>query len=96
MKIGSVAHKGLRRFIERDDQVGLPAAFIERIRNIVSFLQDMEDVEELRGVPSWKVHQFAGDRKGTWSLTVKGKWRIMFQVDETENQIVGLNNEEYH
>jgi hypothetical protein len=27
--------------------------------------------------------------------TVTGKWRIMFQVDETENEIVGLNNEEY-
>ena len=96
MKIRSVAHRGLRRFIERDDRAGLPAAFVERIRNIISFLQDMESVEELRDLPSWKPHQLTGDRKGTWSLSVTRNWRITFRVDETENEIVSLDYEDYH
>lgn len=96
MKIGSVRHKGLRRFIERDDSSGLPAAFIEKIRNILSFLQDMEQVDELQAIPSWRAHLLTGDRKGCWSLTVSRNWRITFRVDEVELEIVELDYEDYH
>jgi len=51
---------------------------IERVRNIVTFLQEMEDVQELRDLPGWKPHPLTGDRKGTWSLTVTRNWRITF------------------
>ena len=54
----------------------------------------MEREEELRTVPSWKAHQLAGDRKGTWSLFVTKNWRITLRVDQTE--IVDLNYEDYH
>jgi proteic killer suppression protein len=43
MNIRKVNHKGLRRFVEFDDAAGLPAEHIEKIRNIVSFLQEMSD-----------------------------------------------------
>ena len=96
MKIGSVRHKGLRRFIEKDDPSSLPAAFIEKIRNILSFLQDMERVDELQAIPSWHAHQLTGDRKGLWSLTVSRNWRITFRIDEVELEIVDLDYEDYH
>jgi hypothetical protein len=51
-----VIHRGLRRFIERDDASGVPAALVPKVRNIVSFLQDMGHESELRTVPSWKAH----------------------------------------
>ncbi len=92
----AAVHRGLRRLIERDDPAGLPAAFVERIRNIVSFLQDMEGVEELRDLPNWRPHQLTGDRRDTWSIAVTRNWRITFRVDETENAIVSLNYEDYH
>lgn len=96
MKIRNVAHKGLRRFVERDDASGLPAAFVEKIRNILTFLQDMGDVEELKDVPSWRAHLMTGDRKGTWSLTVTRNWRITFRIDAEERAIVDLDYEDYH
>ena len=96
MKIRNVVHKGLRRFIERNDSSGLPAAFVEKIRNIVSFLQDMDDAEDVQSIPSWKAHQLTGDRKGTWSLTVTRNWRITFKIDTTEREIVDLDYEDYH
>jgi proteic killer suppression protein len=96
MKIGSVRHKGLRRFIEKDDPSGLPAAFVEKIRNILSFLQDMERISELQTIPSWRAHQLTGDRKGLWSLTVSRNWRITFRFDEVELEIVDLDYEDYH
>jgi toxin HigB-1 len=96
MKIRNVAHKGLRRFIERDDASGLPAGFVEKIRNIVSFLQDMESPTELRSIPAWKAHQLGGDRKGTWSLSVTRNWRITLQIDPKEGEIIDLDYEDYH
>ncbi len=96
MIIRSVSHRGLRRFIERDDLSGLPPASIERIRNILSFLQEMGDESELRSVPGWRAHRLTGDRAGSWSLTVTRNWRISFSVDPGDREIVDLNFEDYH
>lgn len=96
MKIRNVVHRGLRRFMERNDPSGLPPAVVERVRNIVTFLQEMGDARELRDVPSWKAHQLTGERKGTWSLLVTRNWRITFKIDQAEKEIVDLNYEDYH
>ena len=37
---------------------------------MLAFLDDMQDPEELRTLPAWKVHSLTSDRKGTWSLSV--------------------------
>lgn len=96
MRIRNVVHKGLRRFIEEDDSSGLQPAVVQKLRRILSFLQDMEREEELRSVPSWKAHQLSGDRKGTWSLFVTRNWRITFRVDEDAVEILDLDYEDYH
>jgi toxin HigB-1 len=96
MKIRNVIHRGLRRFIVRDDTSGLPPAVVEKVRNIVTFLQEMEDPGELRDVPGWHVHRLTGDRKGTWSLTVTRNWRLTFRIDRTEREICDLDYEDYH
>lgn len=96
MQIRNVVHRGLRRFIERDDASGLSPAVVEKLRNIVTFLQEIEDAQELRDIPSWKAHQLTGDRKGTWSLTVTRNWRITLRIDQGEGEIFDLNYEDYH
>ena len=96
MKIRNVAHRGLRRFIERNDASGLHPPVVEKIRNILTFLQDMEDAQEMRDVPGWKVHLLTGVRKGTWSLHVTRNWRITFKVDPVEQEIFDLDYEDYH
>ena len=96
MKIRSVKHKGLRRFIETDDAGGLQAAVVDKLRKMIAFLQDMEREDELRAIPSWKAHQLIGSRKGTWSLFVTKNWRLTFRIDRTEIEIVDLDYEDYH
>jgi proteic killer suppression protein len=96
MKIRNVIHKGLRQFILNDDTSGLPAAVIPKIRNIVSFLQDMGQEEELRSLSTWKPHQLSGDRKGTWGLHVTRNWRLTFRIDQGELELIDLNYEDYH
>lgn len=39
MDIRSIRHKGVKRFVEKDDASGLPAEFVEKIRNIISFFK---------------------------------------------------------
>ncbi|HEX9170625.1 MAG TPA: type II toxin-antitoxin system RelE/ParE family toxin [Roseiarcus sp.] len=96
MDIRVIRHKGLRRFIENDDASGLPADFVEKIRNIISFLQEMESSDELKSIATWRAHQLTGDRKGTWSLIVTRNWRITFRIDASEKVIVDLDYEDYH
>ena len=96
MNIRNVIHRGLRRFIESDDASGLSASVVEKVRNIVTFLQEMENPKELQDISSWKVHQLTGDRKGTWSLTVIRNWRMTFRIDRSEGEIIDLDYEDYH
>lgn len=96
MKIRNVAHRGLRRFIQNNDPSGLAPSVVEKVRNILTFLQEMEDVQELRDVPSWNAHQLTGDRKGSWSLTVTRNWRITFRIEQAGREILGLDYEDYH
>ena len=96
MRIRNVVHKGLRRLIEDDDGGGLQPAVVPKLRRVVSFLQDMENEDELRTVPSWKAHQLSGDRKGTWSLFSTRNWRITFRIDQAETAIIDLDYEDYH
>jgi proteic killer suppression protein len=96
MKIRNVVHRGLKRFIQYNDASGLAPPVVEKVRNIMTFLQEMEDVQELRDVPSWNAHQLTGDRKGSWSLTVTRNWRITFRIDLAEGEIFDLDYEDYH
>jgi proteic killer suppression protein len=84
------------RFIQHDDASGLPAAAVEKVRNILTFLQGMEGIKELYAVPGWRAHQLSGDRAGTWSLTVTRNWRITFKIKQIEGEVIGLNFEDYH
>ena len=96
MKIRNVRRKGLRRLIEANDAASLPPAVVEKLRNMISFLQDMAGEEELRGVPVWKAHPLTGDRKGAWSLFVTKNWRLTFTIEKKELEIVDLDYVDYH
>ena len=94
MHIRSVRHRGLRRFIENDDDRGIRGDLVERVRKIVAVLIVAQDMSEVRGPPGWRLHQLAGDRAGTWSIAVSGNWRITFEV--VDNEIAPLDVEDYH
>jgi toxin HigB-1 len=96
MKIRNVRHKGLRRFIEADDASGLQPAVVDKLRKMISLLQDMMSLDELRSIPVWKAHQLTGDRKGVWSLFVTKNWRLTFRIDDAEIEIIDLDYEDYH
>ena len=94
MIIRSIKHRGLRRLIEDDDARELRADLVGRIRNILAALLTVQDMSGVAGPPGWRVHQLAGDRAGTWSISASGNWRITFDIVDTE--IAALTLEDYH
>jgi proteic killer suppression protein len=94
MIIRSIRHRGLRRFVERDDPRQLPSDFVRRIRNILAMLISASDMHSVTGPPGWNIHQLKGDRAGTWSFSVRGNWRVTFDIEQGE--ICNLDLEDYH
>lgn len=94
MKIRNFVHKGLRKLYEEDSRRGVPPGTVDKLRNMLGFLDAMEDVDELRALPSWRAHTLTGDRKGTWSLSVTANRRLTFHVELDE--LCDLNLEDYH
>ncbi len=94
MRVRSIAHKGLRRQYEDNSSKGVSADTVDKLRKMLTFLDAMEDPQELRGLPLWKAHVLTGDRKGTWSLSVTRNRRLTFRIEDDE--IIDLNLEDYH
>ena len=96
VRIRNFVHKGLKNLYADDAAKGVPADTVDKLRKMFAFLDDMDDPEELRALPSWKVHTLTGDRKGTWSLSVTANRRLTFRIDTAKREIYDVNLEDYH
>ena len=76
--IENFKHKGLKKFYEEDDSRKLPPEMVERIRDILTAIDAALAVEELNR-PSFRLHPLKGALKGSWAVTVRAKWRIVFR-----------------
>ena len=76
--IESFRHKGLKRLFEEDDRSKLRPDVIDKIRLILSALEEAGSINDLNQ-PSFQLHRLKGDFEGYWSVTVRANWRIVFQ-----------------
>ena len=86
-------HKGLARYFEKGDRRGIDAAHTPKIRRILDALDQATSPEQMN-IPGWRLHPLSGDRKGTWSVSVSGNWRITFEFSGTD--AVNVDLEDYH
>ena len=93
MKIASIRHKGLARFIERDDASKLDQRVIGKLRIQLTFLSGMQHSDECRALAFWKAHRLSD---GRWSFHVTANWRLTFEVDDKAREIRILDIEDYH
>lgn len=86
-------HKGLRDFYERGTTKGIRPDQASRISTI---LADMDAGTSLDALSrqSLRLHELKGERKGTWSVTVNGPWRITFTHESGKFDLLDL--EQYH
>ena len=68
----------------------------EHVRKMLTALILAENMDSfIAGAPpGWRVHQLSGDRKGVWSVSASGNWRITFEEDQ--GAIDNPNLEDYH
>lgn len=78
--IRSFRHRGLRRFHERDDPSSIGADLWERVALALADLDDADKPSEM-DLPGYRLHPLRGDRRGLWSITISGNWRITFRFE---------------
>jgi proteic killer suppression protein len=95
VEIESIRHKALRRFVETGKPKGLNPDVAARLLKMMAYLVAIDTVDELQVPPNWSAHVLAGDRAGTWSLTVTRNWRMTFRITQA-GTIADLDLEDYH
>ena len=78
--IRTFRHRGLRRLYERDDSSRVAATLVERITLALADLDSAHNPSDLN-LPGYRLHPLRGDRRGLWSISVSGNWRITFRFD---------------
>jgi proteic killer suppression protein len=94
MIIRKFRHKGLRLLYEDDDPSGVPAQAIRKIKAILAALEFADNLSQVATMPGWKLHPLRGDRKGEYSITVTGNWRVTFRLQG--NAVTDVDFEDYH
>jgi len=91
--IRSFKHKGLERFYIRGTTAGIQVVHAKRLRLILSNLDQAESPDDM-DLPGLRLHPLRGDKKGVWSVSVSGNWRVTFRFNGRDAEIV--NYEDYH
>ena len=87
--IRSFRHRGLRRLYERDDPGRIGADQLDRITLALADLDATTKPSEL-DLPGYRLHPLRGDRRGAWSISISGNWRITFRFEDGDVYDVDL------
>jgi proteic killer suppression protein len=74
-------HRGLKRLYEDDDGRGLNPEHVEKIGRVLARLGRASKPEHM-DLPGWRLHPLKGDLAGSWSVTIRANWRIIFRFEE--------------
>ena len=89
----SFRHKGLEKFYATGSLKGIQASQAKRLRLQLAALDSASVVEDM-ALPGYRLHELKGERKGIWSISVNGNWRITFKFSEGNAEVVDY--EDYH
>ena len=78
--IRSFRHRGLRRLYERGDSSRIAADQLDRITLALADLDAAGKPSDL-DLPGYRLHPLRGDRRGLWSISISGNWRITFAFE---------------
>jgi proteic killer suppression protein len=91
--ITSFKHKGLEEFYEKGSTKGIQSNHARKLRMQLAALDTSLSIEDM-DIPGYRLHRLKGSRKGFWSITVNGNWRLTFEFQDGNVHI--LNYEDYH
>jgi proteic killer suppression protein len=65
---------------EKSETGGLRADHVSKVENILAVLNRARKPEDMN-LPGFRLHRLKGDLKGSWSVTVRANWRIIFRFE---------------
>jgi proteic killer suppression protein len=86
-------HKGLKQLFETGKSAAVAPNLAKRAKIVLDYLDAAITVYDM-GAPGLRLHELKGERKGTWSVTASGNWRITFGFRDGDAYNVDL--EDYH
>ncbi|HXY57120.1 MAG TPA: type II toxin-antitoxin system RelE/ParE family toxin [Methylocystis sp.] len=86
-------HSGLERLYRTGSTRGVQVADVAKLIRILA-AQDAAAGPADLNLPSYRLHELKGDRKGVWSICVSGNWRITFRFAGTDVELIDY--EDYH
>lgn len=91
--IKTFKHKGLRKLFEDDNRKGVNPQHAEKLLDLLDRLNAAAEAEDMI-FPGSGFHQLIGERKGEYSVTVSGNWRLTFVFKDGD--ACDVNYEDYH
>lgn len=91
--IKSFVHKGLEVFFRRGSPTKIQAIHSKRLRLILAQLDKAQTLGDMN-IPSLRLHELKGKRKGEWAVTVQANWRVTFRF--INGTVEDVNYEDYH
>ena len=92
MQVDSIRHKALRRLATNGDRRIMEA---DRLVDMLAFINAATEFDDLSTPPNFGLHPLAGDRAGSFAMTVTKNWRMTF-VKIDDETIADLDLEDYH
>ena len=86
-------HQGLEGFFVKGSYKAIPAQYAARIERVLDRLDAIVMPEDMN-LPGYKFHELKGKRKGVYSVSVTGNWRITFRFDG--DNVIEVDLEDYH
>ena len=81
--IRSIRHKGLKRLHEFEEARGVMSEHAEKLRDILVRLDAAATVADM-DLPGFRLHPLKGELRGSWAVTVRANWRVIFRFAEGE------------
>jgi len=91
--IRSFRSRALKRFAEIGDSSKLSVRNVERVRRILTQLDESSAPEEMN-ISGWRFHPLKGREKGRFAVWVSGNYRVTFAWND--NDAIDVDLEDYH
>jgi proteic killer suppression protein len=91
--IRTFRHKGLKQLFETGKSRGVSADLTRKLVRQLDLLNRAISPMDLN-LPGYRLHELKGERKGTWSVSVSGNWRLTFRLQDGDAYDADL--EDYH
>ena len=72
----------------------VPGNLVPRLRRVPTVLDEAQLPNDVATRSGYRLHPLKGDLAGLWSISVSGKWRVVFRFED--NEAVDVDLLDYH